>query len=251
MLDPASIRARLDRVHERIARAASRRGRDPAQVRLVAVSKTFDAECIRAAAAAGQRDFGENKLQEALTKMDRTSDLNLTWHLIGHLQSNKARRAGSRFDVIHSVDTASLVMKLDDAAAAAGRTVQLLIQVDLAGEPTKHGARVEDIRPILSASANCRAVRIAGLMLLPPSVDEPERARPYFERLRELRDSLVASGGSASGLRELSMGMSHDFEVAVEEGATLVRVGTAIFGERPSRQIRRAPGPLNERSSPL
>ena len=235
MLDPSSIGTRLDRVRERIARAASRGGRDPALIRLVAVSKTFDADCVRAAAVAGQRDFGENKIQEALSKMDRTSDLNLTWHLIGHLQSNKARRAGARFDVIHSVDEASLVLKLDNAAVEAGRTVKLLIQVNMAGEPTKHGARVEAIQPILSASATCRAVRITGLMLLPPAVDEPERARPYFVRLRELRDSLVASGGSAAGLSELSMGMSHDFEIAIEEGATLVRIGTAIFGERRTR----------------
>lgn len=233
MLDPSSIQTRLDRVRERIARAASRGGRDPALIRLVAVSKTFDADCVRAAAAAGQRDFGENKVQEALPKMDRTSDLNLTWHLVGHLQSNKARRAASHFDVIHSIDEPSLILKLDDAAAAAGRTVRLLIQVDLAGETTKHGARVEAVQPILSASATCRAVRITGLMLLPPAVDEPEQARPYFARLRELRDRLVASGGSAAGLSELSMGMSHDFEIAIEEGATLIRIGTAIFGERP------------------
>ena len=238
MLDPSSVRTRLERVRERIARAASRGGRNPALIRLVAVSKTFDATWVRAAASAGQTDFGENKIQEALAKMDRTSDLNLTWHLVGHLQSNKARRAGARFDVIHSVDEASLVLKLDDAAVAAGRTVQLLIQVDLAGEPTKHGARVEAIQPILSASATCRAVRITGLMLLPPAVDDPEQARPYFVRLRELRDSLVASGGSAAELSELSMGMSQDFEIAIEEGATLIRIGRAIFGERPPQRLQ-------------
>jgi pyridoxal phosphate enzyme (YggS family) len=172
-------------------------------------------------------------LQEALEKMDRTADLALSWHLVGHLQSNKAKKAGSRFDVIHSVDAPALVTKVDEAAAAAGRTVDLLVQVDIAGEPTKHGAREDELLPIFDAARSCRAARVVGLMLLPPPVEDPNQARPYFRALKTVRDRLAARGVDASRLRELSMGMSHDFDVAVEEGATLVRVGTAIFGSRP------------------
>jgi PLP dependent protein len=228
----APLRARLADVRDRIARAAGRAGRDPAAIRLVAVSKTFDADHVRAAADAGQVDFGENKVQEALLKMDRTADLPIRWHLIGHLQSNKAKKAGARFDAVHSIDTADLVRRLDDAAAAAGRTIDLLVQVDLAGEATKFGASEDELLPIFSASAGCRASRIVGLMLIPPAVDHPDAARPYFRRLVQVRARLLARGVEASMLQELSMGMSHDFEAAVEEGATMVRVGTAIFGSR-------------------
>jgi len=226
------IRARLDDVRARIARAASRAGRDPASIRLVAVSKTFSADHVRAAAAAGQIDFGENKVQDALPKMDATADLPIRWHLVGHLQSNKAKKAGGRFDVIHSVDAAALVGKLDEAVGAAGRRLELLVQVDLAGEPTKHGAREEELLPIFEAAAACHAARVTGLMLLPPEVEDPEAARPYFRALNEVRERLLARGVDRSRLNELSMGMSHDFEVAIEEGATLVRIGTAIFGSR-------------------
>ena len=227
-----SLRARLQDVRARIERAASRAGRDPACVRLVAVSKTFSVEHVRAAADAGQLDFGENKVQEALDKMDRTADLPIRWHLVGHLQSNKARKAAARFDVIHSIDSPSLVQKLDEAATAAGRNVELLVQIDLAEEPTKHGAREADLPPIFDTARTCRAVRVTGLMLLPPVVDDPEAARPYFKELIAVRSRLLERGVEASQLQQLSMGMSHDFEVAVEEGATLVRVGTAIFGGR-------------------
>ena len=230
MTDP--IRARLDDVRARIARAAGRAGRDPASIRLVAVSKTFSADHVRAAAAAGQIDFGENKVQDALPKMDATADLPIRWHLVGHLQSNKAKKAGGRFDVIHSVDAAALVGKLDEAVGAAGRRLELLVQVDLAGEPTKHGAREEELLPIFEAAAACHAARVTGLMLLPPEVEDREAARPYFRALNEVRERLLARGVDRSRLNELSMGMSHDFEVAIEEGATLVRIGTAIFGSR-------------------
>jgi PLP dependent protein len=228
----APLRARLADVRDRIARAAGRAGRDPSTIRLLAVSKTFDADHVRAAADAGQVDFGENKVQEALLKMDRTADLPIRWHLIGHLQSNKAKKAGARFDAVHSVDTADLVRRLDDAAAAAGRTIDLLVQVDLAGEATKFGASEDELLPIFSASAGCRASRIVGLMLIPPAVDHSDAARPYFRGLVQVRARLRARGVDESMLRELSMGMSHDFEAAVEEGATMVRVGTAIFGSR-------------------
>jgi len=234
VIDPAAIRSRLAEVRERIARAASRARRDPASIRLIAVSKTFDVDHIRAAADAGQLDFGENKVQEALQKMAGTADLLIRWHLVGHLQSNKARKAGAHFDAIHSVDDAALVSALDAAALGAGRRPELLVQVDLAGEPTKHGVREEALGAVFDLAPACRAARVVGLMLLPPVVGSPDEARGYFRALGAVRQRLLARGVEASMLSELSMGMSHDFEVAVEEGATMVRVGTAIFGGRTS-----------------
>jgi len=227
------IASNLADVRARIARAAGRAGRDPSSVRLVAISKTFPAEAVREAAAAGQVDFGENRLQEALPKMDQTADLPLRWHLVGHLQSNKARKAGARFDLIHSIDSTDLLSRIDEAAAADGRPVDLLVQVDLAHEATKHGASEDDLAAIFAAAAALRAARVVGLMLLPPAVADPDDARPYFRRLREVRRRLLDSGVDPARLTELSMGMSHDFEAAVEEGATMVRVGSAIFGTRP------------------
>jgi PLP dependent protein len=232
VIDAASLRARLEAVRDRIARAADRAGRDPAAIRLIAVSKTFDADHVRAAAGFGQVDFGENKVQEALLKMDRTADLPLHWHLIGHLQTNKAKKAGARFDAVHSVDGADLLRKLDDAAADASRRIDLLVQVDLAGEATKFGAGEEALLPIFDAARTARAARVVGLMLLPPAAENPDASRPYFRELTHVRQRLTDRGVDAPMLRELSMGMSHDFEVAVEEGATMVRVGTAIFGSR-------------------
>jgi PLP dependent protein len=232
VIDSAALQARLEGVRERIAHAASRAGRDAASVRLIAVSKTFSADHIRSAAASGQVDFGENKVQEAEPKTLLTADLPLRWHFIGHLQSNKARKAAALFDVIHSVDSGPLVIALDKAATAAGRTLELLIQVDLAGEATKHGVRADALLPIFEAAGGCRAIRVVGLMLLPPAVADPEDARPHFAALRRLRDDLMRQGVDHTELRELSMGMSGDFDIAIEEGATMVRVGTAIFGER-------------------
>jgi len=232
LIDSAALRARLDGVRERIARAAGRAGRDPAGIRLVAVSKTFSANHVRAAAEAGQLHFGENKVQEALGKMRATSDLALSWHLVGHLQSNKARKAAAHFATIHSVDDSALVARLEEAATAAGRRLEVLVQVDLAGEPTKRGVLPERLAAVLKAIHGSSSIRLTGLMLLPPAAADPEASRPYFAALRRLRDDLVARGQEASTLTELSMGMSHDFEVAIEEGATMVRVGTAIFGPR-------------------
>ena len=226
------IAAGLAGVRERVARAADRAHRDAATIRLVAVSKTFGPEHVRAAAAAGQVDFGENKVQEALQKIDATSDLSLRWHLVGHLQTNKARKAAASFNFIHSVDSPPLLTRIDEAATEAGRAVDVLIQVDLAGEATKHGAPESDLKQVFDTAATCRSARVVGLMLLPPAAANPDEARPYFRALRALRDRLLGEGVAAPMLAELSMGMSHDFEVAVEEGATLVRVGTAIFGER-------------------
>jgi pyridoxal phosphate enzyme (YggS family) len=202
-------------------------------VRLVAVSKTFGVDAIRAAIAAGQRDFGENKVQEALPKIDTLAAEDVTWHLIGHLQSNKARKAARPFDVIHSIDSLDLARRVDAAAAESHRRPQLLVQVDLAGEVTKHGATPDEVRQILDAASSLRSSNLVGLMAIPPWLEDPEAVRPYFRRLRELRDTLVAQGVAAETLKELSMGMSHDFEAAIEEGATMIRVGTAIFGKRP------------------
>ena len=231
MTPSTGIEVRLRDVQGRIERAARRAGRDPASVRLIAVSKTFDADDVRAAAAAGQLDFGENRVQEALEKMGALGDLPIRWHLIGHLQANKARKA-TAFGWIHSIDSIDLLRRMDRAADEEGRTVEALVQVDLAGEATKHGATPDEIQPIFEAGRACHALKLAGLMVLPPYADDPEQARPYFRRLREIRDELLAKGIPAAMLRELSMGMSHDFEVAIDEGATMVRVGTAIFGSR-------------------
>ena len=231
MLDPVALRARLNGVRDRIARAAGRAGRDPASIRLVAVSKTFSADHVRAAADAGQIDFGENKVQEALEKMEQTASLPLRWHLIGHLQSNKAKRAATAFHAIHSIDSSALVATIDAAAAAGAHPIDLLVQVDFAREPTKHGAPLEALDGIVRQAQSSHPARMTGLMVLPPA-GTPEQARPHFRRLRELRDELIARGTAPALLSELSMGMSGDFDVAIEEGATLVRVGSAIFGER-------------------
>ena len=231
-----TIERNLRGVRERMARACERAGRDPGTVRLVGISKTFPASHVRTAAAAGLTDLGENRVQEALDKIAETADVRgITWHLVGHLQSNKARRAAAALAWIQSVDSVGLLRRLDNAADAERTTPHLLVQVDLAGERTKHGAPGEAVREILGAGAACGAVDIRGLMVLPPWSADPEQARPWFRRLRELGDRLVDSGVPRAQLRELSMGMSHDFDVAIEEGATIVRVGTAIFGRREPR----------------
>ena len=222
----------LAAVRERIAAAAVAAGRQAGEVRLLAVSKTFSADHVRAAWAAGQREFGENKVQEALQKISETAELEIRWHLIGHLQSNKVKKAAPAFSAIHAIDSVELLRRVDAVAADAGAAPDLYIQVDLAGESTKFGAPEADVPAIARAAMECRAARLKGLMLLPPWFDDPEQARPYFRRLHELRDRLVEDGIDGSRVRELSMGMSHDFEVAIQEGATLVRVGTAIFGKR-------------------
>ena len=227
-----TVADRLTEVRERISAAARSAGRDPSSVRLVAVSKTFPVNLIREAYAAGQREFGENRVQEALQKIAETTDLEIRWHLLGHLQTNKARKAGPAFATIQSVDSIELLQKLDRAAEEAGTKPELLIQVDLAGEASKFGAPPSEVPRLLAAAGACRAASVAGLMTLPPAPDTPEDGRPWFRTLRDLRDGWLASGVPASMLRELSMGMSGDFEVAVQEGATMVRVGTAIFGSR-------------------
>jgi PLP dependent protein len=227
-----SIADRLTEVRARIAAAARSAGRDPSSIRLVAVSKTVPLSLIRDAWQAGQRDFGENRVQEGLQKIQTSADLEIRWHLIGHLQTNKARKAGAAFATIQSVDSVELLQKLDQAAGEAGTTPELLIQVDLAGEATKFGAAPGEVPRLFEAAARLQAARVVGLMTLPPLPDTPAEARPWFRRLRGLRDEWLASGVPASMLGELSMGMSGDFEVAIQEGATMVRVGTAIFGSR-------------------
>ena len=218
----------------RIRKSAQDAGRDPGDVRLLAVSKTFSLEHVRAAAAAGQQDFGENRVQEALQKIGGSTDLTIRWHLIGTLQSNKVRKAVPRFSAIHSVDSLTLLEAIEEAATEAGVTPELLVQVDLAGEATKHGALPAVARAIVEAASGCRSARCVGLMTIPPYFEDPEQARPYFARLRDLQSTLLTQGIEPARLRELSMGMSHDFEIAVQEGATIVRLGTAIFGRRPA-----------------
>lgn len=232
-----SIAENLADVRDRIAAAARRSGRDPGDVTLVAVSKTFGADSVREAWAAGQLDFGENKVQEGLQKIGETADIAARWHLIGHLQSNKAKRAAQSFACIQSVDSVDLFQRLDAAAAARpdGPPLEALVQVDLAGEATKFGAPVEEAKRIVAAAADARALRLVGLMMLPPWNEDPEATRPWFRKVRELRDGLIRDGAPAASLRHLSMGMSHDYEAAVEEGSTIVRVGTAIFGARRPR----------------
>jgi pyridoxal phosphate enzyme (YggS family) len=226
-------------VRGRIAEAARRAGRSEHDIRLVAVSKTFAADRVREAYAAGQRDFGENKVQEGLQKAADTADISLRWHLIGHLQSNKARKAAATFGCIHSVDSIELLRRLDEGAAAraagAGQ-LEILVQVDFAGEATKFGAPPDDARRIVNEALHARGLALKGLMLLPPWSEDPEQTRPWFARLRAFRDQLVQDGAPAQSLAQLSMGMSHDYEAAIEEGATIVRVGTAIFGKRPKPQ---------------
>ncbi len=209
------ISDRLAEVRERIAAAARSAGRDPSSVRLIAVSKTFPLDLVRDAYAAGQRDFGENRVQEALEKVDASPDLAIAWHLLGHLQTNKAKRAAAAFHTIHSIDSAELLRKLDAAAADAGATPELLIQVDLAGEDTKHGVPSHGVPALFDAATTLSAARVVGLMTLPPYPDNPEDSRPWFRQLRELRKGWLAAGVPAAMLRELSMGMSGDY-VAVD-----------------------------------
>lgn len=229
------IAERVTAVRERIARAAARAGRDPSGITLVAVSKTHPPAAVREAFAAGVRDFGENRVQEAEPKIGALADIRagLRFHLVGHLQSNKARKAVALFDRIHSVDEVLLARRLEHAAAEARAVARVLVQVDLAQEQTKFGLDVTHLFPALAELRGFKSLRVEGLMVLPPYEEDPERVRPLFRRLRELRDQALEEDLLLGS--ELSMGMSHDLEAAVEEGATLVRVGTAIFGERLAR----------------
>lgn len=224
-----NIAGNLEAVRAQIAAACVRAGRAPEAVRLVAVSKTYGPEAVRAAAAAGQRLFGENRVQEAAAKIPECPG-RLEWHLVGHLQGNKAAAAARLFDWIHSVDSAKLLETLDRHAGEAGRTLPVLVQVNVSGERSKSGLAPEAVPAVLALAGTLRHVQVRGLMTIPPLAEDPETSRPYFRRLRELRDRWAAETGA--DLPELSMGMTHDLEVAVAEGATFVRVGTGIFGAR-------------------
>jgi pyridoxal phosphate enzyme (YggS family) len=231
--DTDELRERLDGVRRRIEASARGVGRDPSEVKLIAVSKTHPSESIRRAIEAGIRDLGENRVQEADEKIAELGRESARWHLIGHLQANKARRAVALFDVIHSLDTAALARRLDRLCEEAGRVVlPVLIQVDLGSESTKTGVSERELPGLVKAVGSCTHLRLDGFMTLPPFFDDRELVRPYFRRLVELRDEFKERVAFGAGQGELSMGMSHDYEVAIEEGATFVRVGTAIFGER-------------------
>jgi len=227
-----SIARNLSEIRERIAAAARRVGRDPAEVRLVAVSKTVPVERLQEAVAAGQRLFGENYLQEARPKIAALG-AGVSWHFVGALQTKKAKGVVGLFDLIHSVDRLKLAQALNQAAAQLGRVQDILLQVNLAGEESKSGAAPKEAADLLREIAELPHLRVLGLMTMPPWFADPERVRPYFRALRELQHHLRALHLTDGNLPELSMGMTGDFEAAVEEGATLVRVGTAIFGERP------------------
>ncbi|MGD0792049.1 MAG: YggS family pyridoxal phosphate-dependent enzyme [Terriglobales bacterium] len=230
-----SIAENIAQVRERIAAAARRAGRNLDDITLMAVSKTFPAERIREAYAAGLRVFGENRVQEFAGKADALRDLrDAEWHLIGHLQTNKAAKAAELFDAVDSVDSARMAEKLNAFADSASKTLSVLIEINVGGEKAKSGVAPDsdELEQILQGAPRWGHLKICGLMTVPPYTEDPEGARPYFRQLRQIRDSIAARELPTIGTAVLSMGMSHDFEVAIEEGATCVRVGTAIFGER-------------------
>jgi pyridoxal phosphate enzyme (YggS family) len=230
-----SIVENVARVRERIISAAGRAGRDPKEITLMGVSKTFPVERIREAHAAGMRVFGENRVQEFADKAGSLHDLSdAEWHLIGHLQSNKAARAAELFGAVDSVDSVRLAEKLNGAAEKAGKTLPILIEINVGGEDAKSGVAPasEELEQILLAAPRLRNLSIRGLMTVPPYSENPEDARPFFRQLRKICDRIASRELTETRMDVLSMGMSHDFEVAIEEGSTCVRVGTAIFGER-------------------
>jgi len=221
-----TLTQRLDIIRNQIARAAEKANRNPDEIKLVAVSKTHPAAKIREAIEAGMRVFGENKVQEGEGKIAEIGRDAAEWHLIGHLQSNKARKAVQLFDVIHSLDSRELAERLERICEEEGRgELSVFVQVDLAKEATKNGIEEKDLPALVEFLRRAKHLKFDGLMIVPPFFEDSEKVRPFFRRLREIRDAVCPRG-------ELSMGMSHDFTVAIEEGATLVRVGTAIFGER-------------------
>lgn len=225
------IAANLSTIRAEIAGACARSGRDPDSVRLVAVSKTHPATAVAAAAAAGQQLFGESYVQEFLTKAELVAEP-VTWHFIGHLQSNKARYLPGKVALIHSVDRLSLAEEIDRQWGKHGLRAEILVEVNLGGEASKSGVDEAELEPLLHRLAALPHLVVRGLMTLPPWLDDPEEVRPYFRHLCELARQVEALALPGVTMQELSMGMSHDFAVAIEEGATLVRIGTAIFGER-------------------
>lgn len=224
----------LEELKSRIAGAAQRSGRRPEDVRLLAVTKTVPMDRIREAISSGQRFFGENYVQEAAKKLESLVDLyhETTWHFIGHLQRNKAKPAVQLFDCVETVDNLKLARALDRHAKAAGKRLSVYVQVNVAQDSGKSGLSPEELPIFLTEAAELSGIDICGLMTMPPWEPEPEASRPWFSALRDLRDEMNVGLGHSPGLRELSMGMSHDFETAIEEGATVVRIGTALFGRR-------------------
>lgn len=238
-VDPAQelLAVRLAEVRARIASAARNSRREPGEVRLIAISKTHPASVIKQVCQLGATDFGENRVQEAEGKIAEIGREKVRWHLVGHLQANKARRAVSLFDVMHSMDSLDLAKRLDRLCVEEKRIeLPVLIQVDLGHEETKSGIDQSELTHLVEGLGPLTCLKLIGLMTLPPFFDDPEQSRPFFRRLRELRDELNRRGAFGDRAGELSMGMTHDFEVAIEEGATMVRIGTAIFGERVPRQ---------------
>ena len=230
------LAARLAGIRARIAAAAKNCQRDPEEVRLIAISKTHPASVIKRVIEFGALDIGENRVQEAEGKISEIGRDAARWHLVGHLQANKARRAVNLFDFIHSLDSLDLAHRLDRLCREEGRQkLAVLVQVDLGHEETKSGMDESELTHLVENLGPLNRLELTGLMTLPPFFDDPEQSRPFFRRLRQLRDELAARGAFGSGKGELSMGMTNDFEVAIEEGATMVRVGTAIFGERGPR----------------
>jgi len=230
-----SIAKNIALVRERMRVAAVRAERDPGSVTLMAVSKTFPAESIREAYGAGIRVFGENRVQEFAGKADALRDLtDARWHMIGHLQSNKAGKAGELFHAVDSVDSVKLAEKLDEALRTAGRKLRILVEINVGAEAAKTGIGPDsaELHRLLGEMPRLQHLEVRGLMTVPPYTEDPQGARRYFRRLRELRDQIAERRLPGVGMDELSMGMSHDFEVAIEEGSTCVRVGSAIFGER-------------------
>jgi len=224
---------RLARVRAQIEAVALQCGRLPHEVTLIAISKTHPASLVRTAIELGATDVGENRVQEAEQKINEVGRNVTRWHLVGHLQANKARRAVQLFDVIHSLDSLELARRLDRLCGEEGReNLPVLIQLDLGHEETKTGIEEGKLKELVEGLKDLERVQLHGLMTLPPFFDDPEDARPFFRRLRELRDDLAAQDAFSDRKAELSMGMTHDFRIAIEEGATMVRVGTAIFGER-------------------
>ena len=231
-----SVAENVEQIQRRIRSAAQRAGRDPADISLMAVTKTVAAERIREAYAAGLRLFGENRVQEFADKAGPLRDLHdAEWHMIGHLQTNKAVKAAELFYSVDSVDSLRLAQKLNAAAQATGKKLGVLLEINIGGEQAKSGVdpQSSELEQLLKAAAEIDHLQICGLMTVPPFSEHAEDARPYFRQLRELRDQLSKGNSAGVPLRTLSMGMSHDFEVAIEEGSTCVRIGTALFGSRP------------------
>jgi pyridoxal phosphate enzyme (YggS family) len=228
-----TIALNIQSLRKRIANIAGACGRSPEEIMLLAISKTFPKEAISRAVQAGIRQFGENRIQEAESKIPSfPEEPKLEWHLVGHLQSNKARRASELFDVVHSLDSVKLAARLNQACVDTGKILSVLLQIDLGEEESKFGVHPAQIREIVEAVSKFANIRLDGLMTIPPFFEDPEFVRPYFVKLRKLKERLESEQPGCLGRQHLSMGMSHDFEIAIQEGATIVRIGTAIFGSR-------------------